>query len=302
MTVAPSKMFSLDSREESPNDTMMTVDNSSNDSTPFNMNTYSPMTGNVSTFNPTTGHDAFNANAMSMQGLSGFGNTIHNNGKQSLSEKISAQCDKWPYRLSIDPIPDKSRVETQIPIFLHVHKPPSGYHSIHLPGYTISKPKFQQRPPHEPDSGTLELTVLLVCTSAMHNKEGALERAFERAANDEIPERKTEPDGPVDVDEDDPERPLNGGPVAICTGCIVRERKRAARKKTKKVEEEVEWAKDEAKRMIVFNCPEIKDFMVAGTKETPVKDHSGTVDEMYVHAPMRIGCYCRHQNEKTGYQ
>lgn len=212
---------------------------------------------------------------------------------------------KWPCRLTVGETPDKSRVETQIPIELTLYNAPVGVDKIHLPAHTISKPKFQCKPPHEQSSDTLELSAMLVCASAME-KEGLEAKAFERAAADDI-FIESEENQPASMkgqsDDNDPCKPLNGGPVAICSGCITRERKRAARKKTKKQDEEEEWAKDEAKRVIVFNCAEVRDWCVPDSKDIPVKDYDGVrVNSMYMKAPMRIACYCRHQSEKVGFQ
>lgn len=211
---------------------------------------------------------------------------------------------RWPCLLTVDATPEKSRVETQIPIRLTLHDVPSGITKLHLPSHTISKPKFQAKPPFTKSDDTLELSTMLVCASALQ-KDGVEDRAFRRALVDEVPVKteETQLAGVADQpDDDDPNKPLNGGPVTICQGCIVRERKRAARKKTKKVEEEEEWAKDEAKRVIVFNCGEVRDWCVPGTKETAVKEHDMPLDVMFVNAPMRIACYCRHQSEKVGFQ
>ena len=152
---------------------------------------------------------------------------------------------------------------------------------------------------------------MLVCTSAMQDPV-KLRRAFARAAGaDSGP--KQESDGrlssvdPAAEDDDDENKPLNGGEVVICPGCITRERKRAARKKLKKVDEEESWLKDEHKRVIVFNTQDLKDW------QPPSKDSAAEMDgdgppplvpdgAMQVDAPMRIACYCRHQNEKLGFQ
>lgn len=285
--------------------------NSSNESSPFPAHAYLPLAGAFQGFNSDVNHGAtavrlgFNASAMTMQALGGFDAEMpsNNTGMTSAKTKQPAVCATWPCQLTIDAIPEKCRVETQIPIFLKVSNPPQGFNSIHLPTHTISKPKFQhQKPLFEKNSETLELSVSLVCTSAMQQKEGALERAFERAADGVVPERKDEPANAPELPEDDPSRPLNGGPVTVCSGCMVRERKRAARKKTKKIEEEEIWLKDEAKRIIVFNCVETRDWVAPGTKETPVKEATGPFDEISVHLPMRIACYCRHQGEKVGFQ
>ena len=233
--------------------------------------------------------------------------SLHNSSDSPLARTMRAGSMGQP-RITIDSIPDKSRVETQIPIHMTLHNPPRGIRRLHLPHYTISKPKFQQRPSFPGTSDTLELHVLLVCASAMHNKKGALETAFKRAERGEVPVRKEgSDDGRQDqdhMDDDDPNKPLNGGPIAICSGCMQRERKRAARKKTKKPDEEDEWLKDEAKRVIVFNCAEVRDWCLPdGEKETPVKEHSGgALPTMVIQLPMRIACYCRHQQEKMGFQ
>ncbi|TVY29784.1 Protein MGA2 [Lachnellula hyalina] len=205
--------------------------------------------------------------------------------------------------LTIHPTPLKSRVETQIPIKLTLFPMPLGVSKLHLPTHTISKPKLLAKPTAERSSDTLELYTTLVCTSAMQNPENR-RRAFERAAAaaGSTPKEKQEDD-----EEDEEDKPLNGGDVNICSGCIIRERKRAARKKVKKVEEEESWHQYEAKRVIVFNTHEIKDWQAPTSQ--PSTEVTGDRAEPFVpegalqvDAPMRIACYCRHQNEKHGFQ
>lgn len=259
------------------------------------LSTTSDAYGNQLTSNPSLSGLMFESNNFDVSRISSS-----NGMKGSPSSKTPGS--KWPCKLTVDPIPDKSRVETQIPIKLTLHNVPTGIHRIHLPAHTISKPKFQAKPPFRISADALELSTMLVCASAMQ-KDGLEEIAFQRATSDDAfgltEDSKL---GSIPVDENDPMKPLNGGPVTICQGCIVRERKRAARKKTKKADEEEEWAKDEAKRVIVFNCAEVRDWCVPGTKETAVRDHDTQVDIMFVNAPMRIACYCRHQSEKVGFQ
>jgi hypothetical protein len=207
-----------------------------------------------------------------------------------------------PYILMIHPTPLKSRVETQIPIKLSLFPMPIGIKKLHLPTYTISKPKLLAKPTPERSPDTLELYTTLVCTSAMQNPEHR-RRALARAAAKEFGREEA----PAETaDEDDENKPLNGGDVKICAGCITRERKRAARKKVKKVEEEESWHKDEAKRVVVFNTHEIKDWQAPSSQssETNSDRPEPFVPEgaMQVDAPMRIACYCRHQNEKLGFQ
>ncbi|KAM3079079.1 SPT3 Dosage dependent suppressor of Ty-induced promoter mutations-like protein [Clarireedia jacksonii] len=205
---------------------------------------------------------------------------------------------------TIHPTPLKSRVETQIPIKMTLFPIPLGVTKLHLPTHTISKPKLLVKPTPERSPDTLELYTMLVCTSAMQNPENR-RRALERAAAPENSFKHASLEG--GADEEDDGKPLNGGEVRICSGCITRERKRAARKKVKKVEEEESWHKDEAKRVIVFNTHELKDWQTPTSQ--PPCEATGDRPEpfvpegaMQVDAPMRIACYCRHQNEKLGFQ
>jgi hypothetical protein len=211
--------------------------------------------------------------------------------------------------LTIHPTPLKSRVETQIPIKMTLFPLPPGVTKLHLPTHTISKPKLLAKPSAVKAPDMLELTTTLVCTSAMQNPEFR-RKAFARAAAGadsaaEVAQKEMSAD--KKTDEDDEDKPINGGEVTICAGCITRERKRAARKKVKKVEEEESWHKDEERRVIVFNTHEVKDWQLPSSEVQ--SDAVGDRPEphvpegaMQVDAPMRIACYCRHQNEKLGFQ
>lgn len=196
--------------------------------------------------------------------------------------------------LTVHPTSLKSRVETQIPIRLTLSPLPASVKKLRLPSHTISKLKFLAPPSTEPTPDTLQLYTSLVCTSAMQDRE-KLKRAFARTRSDRYHSGVNGPDE---------ERPLDGGDVKICTGCIQRERKRASRKKQRKPEEDELFQKDEEKRVIVFNTSEIKEWA-----EPPKNASSGYGDmpptppgSMQVELPMRIACYCRHQNEKLGFQ
>ncbi len=228
-------------------------------------------------------------------------------GTVPFTSNISLMTNMYKPTLTVHPTPLKSRVETQIPIKMTLFPLPPGATKLHLPTHTISKPKLLAKPTPVKAPDTLELTTTLVCTSAMQNPEFR-RRAFARAAGTlKSPEPKTDDDKEKTSDDNDENKALNGGEVKICGGCITRERKRAARKKVKKVEEEESWHKDEDKRVIVFNTQEIKDWQqpsiqpqsdaVGDRREPPVPEGA-----MQVDAPMRIACYCRHQNEKLGFQ
>ncbi|KAK4580430.1 SPT3 Dosage dependent suppressor of Ty-induced promoter mutations-like protein [Recurvomyces mirabilis] len=215
--------------------------------------------------------------------------------------------------LHIAPIAAKSRVETQINIVMTLETPPPGLEHLHLPLHTIAKSKLLAKDEYE-RSKSLELHTMLVCTSAMHNKQ-LNERALRKAAlqnNDEIQRRAeiARESGDDDRNDarnvEDAEKPANGGEVRICPNCIQRERKRAARKKLKKEEEQQHWERYETERVVVFNSQE---YLAFKPWEKPQQDNlledppyvppEGAVQ---VAAAMRIACYCRHQNEKEGFK
>ena len=207
--------------------------------------------------------------------------------------------------LTLHPIPLKSRVETQIPIKMILFPVPMGITKLHLPTHTISKPKLLAQPPSERSPDTLELYTTLVCTSAIQNPENR-RRAFERAATQDISQDDTRSNSSY---EDNEAKLLNGGDIKICIRCITRERKRATRNKFKRVEEEELWYKDEAKRIVIFNTHEIKEWQPR-TSQPPSEAEASRgqleafipTGALQVDAPMRITCYCRHQKEKLGFQ
>ncbi|EXJ93325.1 hypothetical protein A1O1_01717 [Capronia coronata CBS 617.96] len=212
--------------------------------------------------------------------------------------------------LTVHPTSLKSRVETQIPIKLTLSSLPAGAKKLRLPKYTISKPKFLAKPDPDRSAEILELYTSLVCTSAIQDP-AKLQRAWARARGQDVPPCN----GPSPASstessssKDDEDNPLNGGEVRICTGCIQRERKRASRKKQKKPEEEELFQKDEERRVVVFNTNELKDWVEVprDTDGLPVAGEGQNINPppgaMQVELPMRIACYCRHQNEKLGFQ
>lgn len=211
--------------------------------------------------------------------------------------------------LIVHPTSLKSRVETQIPIKLTLSSLPPGVKKLRLPRHTISKPKFLAKPDPDRSPEILELHTSLVCTSAMQDPV-KLKRAFARARGEDTPPCAGPSPASTEssTSKGDEDKPLDGGEVRICAGCIQRERKRASRKKQKKPEEEELFQKDEERRVVVFNTNELKDWVevprdTTGTPGTsdvqPVTIPHGA---MQVELPMRIACYCRHQNEKMGFQ
>ncbi|KJZ75606.1 hypothetical protein HIM_05069 [Hirsutella minnesotensis 3608] len=196
------------------------------------------------------------------------------------------------YELRISSTPLKSRVETQIPIKMTLSPVPPGVTQIHLPTHTLAKPKLIARPTPTRSAETLELFVSLVCTSVMQHP-GVKEEAMRRAAalpQGYLPEIDAENQGPLRF-------------LRICKGCMTRERKRAARKKVKKPEEEERWIMDEERRVIVFNTSEMKKLEpITGPLDASGRPETIVSNAMQIDAPMRIACYCRHHQEKMGFQ
>lgn len=216
-----------------------------------------------------------------MQGLPGL-------NFQQQQQQQQQQVIPGRYHLKVDGGAAKSRVETQIRIKLILYPLPPGIRRLHLPTHTISKPKLlaKPKPPRSPDM--LELHTALVCTSAMQDeklRKKALDRARASAMSmklDPLPEpgsQSEETEG------------QNGAEIHICSGCMTRERKRAARKKIKKPEDEELWMKDEDRRIVVFNSQEVREW-------SPRQEGDG----FSVDVQMRIACYCRHHAEKLGFQ
>lgn len=215
-------------------------------------------------------------------------------------------------QLYVNPIPAKSRVETQIAIKLTLDPMPAGVTKLHLPTHSISKAKLLAKEVVNA-ADTFELSTMLVCTSAMQNPEFKaralrVARGEETLPKTEVPRRSSTGEGKQkqddSIDPNDPNLPQNGGEVKICDNCINRERKRAARKKQRKQEEEDIWNSYERDRVVVFNTTEYQSFHAP----TPFKDEPNdnlmlfSENAMQIDAPMRIACYCRHMNEKTGFQ
>lgn len=227
--------------------------------------------------------------------------------------------------LLVQTVTQKSRVETQIPVQLTLSPMPPGVTKLHIPRHTVARPKQVAKTPVEKSSEMLELSVELVCTSAMQDP-AKRSQAFARAAyiheNDRKEETRRLSSGVVPpYASDDPEKPSNGGCVLICNSCKRREERRAARKKPKPntSEEEALWEPYSGKRIIMFNSQEEKEWEYPNATHADLKKKdkgsSSMCEELTLQAngstssskasvslPMRIGCYCRHQEEKIGFQ
>lgn len=295
-----SAKFFLGSRENSP----LTAMSSSHHASPVAMfSTDSPqvmsaMTGDGTFWPAQARAPQFDFNSSTLMTPSPVADNM-----SSPMTMINANLNHLPCQLSIKPFNNKSRVETQIPVVLTMTPMPANVSRVHLQSHTISKPKLlAKETPKTMD--TLELHAAVVCTSAMQKpylKERALKRAAGIADSPIKREVRRSSTGDTEEENTDPNDPLNGGDVRICTNCVNRERKRAARKKAKKQEDEDHWSQFEQDRIVVFNTSEYKEWQPV-TKDGFGDGQQYAEGSMQVEVPMRIACYCRHQNEKIGFQ
>ncbi|KAL8791225.1 MAG: hypothetical protein Q9213_000182, partial [Squamulea squamosa] len=236
-------------------------------------------------------------------------------------------------RLTIEPISSKTRVETQIPIKMTLAPLPPGITKLHLPIRTMAKSKLiaKPRPTKSPDM--LELDVMPVCASALR-KPGVCQRALTLARGENSSVQRSSSEGPHhEVGSNGKFEPMEGGPISICDGCLIRERKRANRRIEKEeTAEDIMWKHGEKDRIVVFNETEIMEWKPYGS--TDVNEPAGKRGKssgrgmkkggfgVGVHTPtfapgqdmqyrerakqvrlqMRITCYCRHQGEPEGFQ
>ena len=310
---APPAFFFANSREASPLNAMLPGPQGQS---PWNK--HSPSSGLEETFNGITmngdspGNNTFSPGMQ--YGGTGFSFDAASSATPSSMAKDATSppstvnsIDGTPLpRLTIQPTSHKSRVETQIPIKLMLSHLPSGAKKLRLPTHTVSKPKFLVKGDVDRAPEILELYTSIVCTSAMQDPV-RYNRALARARGEHlVPLGRPSPASSTNSDDDE-DKPLNGGEVRICAGCIQRERKRASRKKQKKPEEEEVFQRDEEKRIVVFNTNEIKEWVELSREPSGASPQNAPSPNllpsaMQVELPMRIACYCRHQNEKMGFQ
>lgn len=225
--------------------------------------------------------------------------------------------DPLTTRILVDPINSKSRVETQIPVRLTMYPMPQGIRRLHLPPHTVSKPKQLARPTPAKSPDMLELSCELVCSSPMEDERKRMV-AFARAATETI--TSDSPTSSFDngsYEKIREQKPSDGGRVMICSTCITREEKRASRKKSKNDDEDEAWQQYATNRVILFNSYEVKEWQrpsetrLSRTTADPRmndRDYYNNIisdappGAMQIDLPMRIACYCRHQEEKKGFQ
>lgn len=189
----------------------------------------------------------------------------------------------------------KTRAETQIKMTVILDPLPAHYNWLRFPRNTLSKPKQlasdDEIQTNERRDGAVRLGLALVCATAVDKKEG-MDRALRRARGEEKTPRRPRGVAINKIDKDDPAHPQEGGAILICDGCKERERKRYDRKK-KRNEDEDEWTQYEDHRIIIVNEKEFKRW------QDMKSDGHYTSAAKKVEFPMRIACYCRHQEGKS---
>lgn len=200
-----------------------------------------------------------------------------------------------PPTVSVFPDKTKTRAETQIKMTVILDPLPDHFKWARFPRSTLSKPKQlasdDEIQANERRDGAVRMGLPLVCATAVDKKEG-MDLALRRARGEEKTPRRPQGVAINEIDMDDPAHPHKGGAILICEGCKERERKRYDRKK-KRNEDENEWTQYEDDRVIIVNEKEFKRWQVVES------DGQYTSAAKKVEFPMRIACYCRHQEEKS---
>lgn len=197
--------------------------------------------------------------------------------KNAASVPLAASTPPSPtkYQLNLHGIPTKSRVETQIRLGLQlvcitneeteVREKQIGdrFQWVKLPAWAMAKEKLKLQNRRDAPA-TIDPTKIIFLDARVVKSTDPLED------------------------------------VTICPGCVIRERKRAQRKKdspkrdasdataevcNKSPTNELLPLPDEEKKILVFNCPELLGMS------------NGEVT-----IPTRVTCYCRHHKEKDGFR
>ena len=125
-----------------------------------------------------------------------------------------------PTKLHVSSLPKTQRVETQMHMKLTIWPLPQEVSKLHFQSYTMARTKLVMKPPPEKSPSMLELYAHCVCATAMEDPQ-KLKDAFDRAAETAGKEDPRSEDGnsspkSLNMADDDPRKPKNGGFVFIC--------------------------------------------------------------------------------------
>ena len=139
-----------------------------------------------------------------------------NTHRTHIQGEVSPMCPT----LHASPLPKTQRVETQMHVRLTLWPLPPGVTKLHFQTHTMARTKLVMKPPPQKSPHMLELHAHCVCATAMEQPEKrrqALERAAKDARGDEsnAAEASSSPRS-LQMADNDPNKPLNGGFVFIC--------------------------------------------------------------------------------------
>ncbi|AAS51391.1 ACR165Wp [Eremothecium gossypii ATCC 10895] len=165
---------------------------------------------------------------------------------------IDVDPSALPYRLTVSDIPTRSRVETQIKLDLSISPPPRQF-LIHLPSDCITKQKlYLSQDEHTyPPEVRSELLYL---------------EAFLLCSS-------------------------NNRATYVCSRCVKREQRRAARRKSG-LSDNLIWCNNGNRRAVVFNSKQV--FLL--------KQSENSLTSKSFSLSTRIVCYCRHHKEPEGFK
>ncbi|AMD20929.1 HDR187Wp [Eremothecium sinecaudum] len=168
------------------------------------------------------------------------------------AEFLSVDAAQLPYKLTVSDMPARSRVETQIKLQLTVSPPPPQY-LVHLPSDCITKQKLYL----SGDANSLPKEI---------KKDLLFLEAFLICTS-------------------------NNRATHVCTRCVKREQRRAARRKSG-LSDNLIWCNNQNRRAVVFNSKQV--FLIKQEDCTPASKSFSL--------STRIVCYCRHHKEPEGFK
>ena len=183
-------------------------------------------------------------------------------------------AENYPFEFSVSPLPEKSRVETQVKISFKVTPSPP-LNILHISNDCITKQKQLLKQdistyPEQLRKQILYLDAQVVC--ATKNK-----------------------------------------PVGVCARCLKREQRRSSRRKSGTSDINL-WCNNENRKIIVFNNKQLtllhspKDTASTNNTSTTsvnsIHDNSnnGNTDYKSFDLSARLVCYCRHHQEPVGFK
>ena len=137
---------------------------------------------------------------------------------------VQLKNEQPPPWLHVSNLPRSQRVETQMHVRLTLWPLPEGVTQLHFQRHTMARTKLVLKPTPPKSPSMLELYAHCVCETPMENPEMrrlAYERAAQSARRDDPgkDEGRFSPRS-MEMADDDPQKPINGGFAFICLSAI----------------------------------------------------------------------------------